>query len=87
MQPASSLMPKSNQTLLVIGAGPKAIALAAKRAVLAKLGLAVPHFVIVDRQGVASHWSRQYGFTDGKQMLGTRPKGYRLSLHHSLLGR
>ncbi len=77
MQPVSSLAIEaatSNQTLLVIGAGPKAIALAAKRAVLARLGLPVPQLVIVDRQGVASHWSGQYGFTDGKQMLGTRPE-------------
>ena len=76
MQPVSSLAtaPTSNQTLLVIGAGPKGIALAAKRAVLAKLGLPVPQLIIVDRQGPASHWSGQYGFTDGKQMLGTRPE-------------
>ena len=75
MQPVSSTTaPTSNQTLLVIGAGPKGIALAAKRTVLAKLGLPVPQLIIVDRQGPASHWSGQYGFTDGKQMLGTRPE-------------
>ena len=43
------------QTLLVLGAGPKAIAIAAKRAMLAKLGYNVPRVVIVDRQGVATH--------------------------------
>ncbi len=78
MQPVSSLATEpsvsSKQTLLVLGAGPKAIALAAKRAVLAKLGLSVPQLIIVDRQGIASHWSGQYGFTDGKQSLGTRPE-------------
>lgn len=62
------------QTLLVLGAGPKAIALAAKRAVLAKLGLSVPKLVIVDYKGVVANWSGQSGFTDGRQMLGTRPQ-------------
>ena len=61
-------------TLLVLGAGPKAVAIAAKRHVLAKLGYPVPHVQIVDRQGVASHWSGKAGFTDGNQLLGTRPE-------------
>ncbi len=60
----------SGQTLLVVGAGPKAIALAAKREVLAKLGLPVPELVIVDFQGVAAHWSGQFGFTDGTIRIG-----------------
>ncbi len=62
------------QTLLVLGAGPKAIALAAKRTMLAKLGYNVPRVVIVDRQGIAAHWSGAFGFTDGRQLLGTRPE-------------
>jgi len=45
------------QTLLVLGSGPKALAIAAKRAVLQRLGYPVPHLVVVDRQGVAAHWS------------------------------
>ena len=64
------------QTLLVLGAGPKAIAIAAKRAMLAKLDYNVPRVVIVDRQGVAAHWSGAFGFTDGRQLLGTRPEKY-----------
>lgn len=62
------------QTLLVLGAGPKAIAIAAKRAMLAKMGYNVPRVVIVDRQGVAAHWTGAFGFTDGRQVLGTRPE-------------
>src|SRR5258708_38487026 len=62
----------SGQTLLVVGAGPKAIAIAAKREVLAKRGLPVPELVIVDFQGVAARWSGQFGFTDGRQLLGAR---------------
>ena len=65
---------KHQQTLLVLGAGPKAIAITTKRALLAKLGYNVPRVVIVDRQGIAAHWSGEFGFTDGRQVLGTRPE-------------
>ncbi len=65
---------KHQQTLLVLGAGPKAIAIAAKRTMLAKMGYNVPRVVIVDRQGIAAHWSGDFGFTDGRQVLGTRPE-------------
>jgi mycobactin lysine-N-oxygenase len=65
---------ESLSTLLVLGAGPKAVAIAAKRHMLAKLGYPVPKVRIVDRQGVASHWSGKAGFTDGNQLLGTRPE-------------
>lgn len=61
-------------TLLILGAGPKAIAIAAKRAVLKKLGYAVPRLVIVDNKGIVSNWSGRAGFTDGRQLLGTRPE-------------
>src|SRR6266516_4058141 len=70
MKPAA----ESTSTLLVLGAGPKAVAIAAKRHMLAKLGYPVPHLHIIDRQGVASYWSGQLGFTDGNQFLGTRPE-------------
>ena len=73
---ASSMKPaaESTSTLLVLGAGPKAVSIAAKRHMLAKLGYPVPRLHIIDRQGVASHWSGQAGFTDGNQLLGTRPE-------------
>ena len=45
------------QCLLVLGAGPKAIAIAAKRHVLAKRGYKVPRLVIVDSKGVVAHCS------------------------------
>jgi mycobactin lysine-N-oxygenase len=64
----------SRPTLLVVGAGPKAVAIAAKRHMLAKLGYSVPHVRIIDRQGVATHWTGKAGFTDGHQFLGTRPE-------------
>jgi hypothetical protein len=65
---------ESTPTLLVLGAGPKGVAIAAKRYMLAKLGYRVPHVRLIDGQGVASHWSGQAGFTDGNQLLGTRPE-------------
>jgi mycobactin lysine-N-oxygenase len=43
------------QTLLVLGAGPKAVAIAAKRAVLAQLDLPVPRVAVIDYQGVAAN--------------------------------
>ena len=67
-------MAESTPTVLVLGAGPKAVAIAAKRHMLAKLGYPVPHVRIIDRQGVATHWSGEAGFTDGDQFLGTRPE-------------
>jgi mycobactin lysine-N-oxygenase len=64
----------SSSTLLVVGAGPKAVAIAAKRYMLAKLGYPMPNLRIIDRQGVATHWTGKAGFTDGKQLLGTSPE-------------
>ncbi len=64
----------SPSTLLVVGAGPKAVAIAAKRYMLAKLGYPMPNLRIIDRQGVATHWTGKAGFTDGKQLLGTGPE-------------
>src|SRR2546425_221766 len=73
----TSFLPKESslvQTLLVLGAGPKAIAIATKRSVLAKSGYPMPQLVIVDNQGIVAHWSGKFGFTDGRQLLGTRPE-------------
>src|SRR6266480_3694382 len=64
----------SAPTLLVVGAGPKAVAIAAKRKMLAKLGYPVPQVRIIDRKGVATHWIGKAGYTDGHQFLGTRPE-------------
>jgi mycobactin lysine-N-oxygenase len=61
-------------TLLVIGAGPKGVALAGKREALHALGWDVPRMVVVDRDGVAADWSGAHGFTDGNRLLGTPPE-------------
>jgi mycobactin lysine-N-oxygenase len=64
----------TDSTVIVIGAGPKALALATKRAVLKKLGCPVPKLVVVDRRGVAAAWSGESGLTDGSPLLGTPPE-------------
>jgi mycobactin lysine-N-oxygenase len=60
--------------LVVIGAGPKAMAIAAKHAVLKSEGFAVPELHVVERRQVGANWSGDFGFTDGKQPLGTSPE-------------
>lgn len=64
----------SPSTLLVLGAGPKALAIAAKHAVLQQLGYPVPELLVVEKQGVAAHWSGTAGYTDGRSLLGTLPE-------------
>jgi mycobactin lysine-N-oxygenase len=61
-------------TLAVLGAGPKGLAIAAKRAALARSGREVPDLVLVDREGVAANWSGAAGYTDGRQRLSTAPE-------------
>ena len=58
----------------MIGAGPKAVALAAKRHVLAANGILVPQFSVFDHKGLAAHWTGEYGYTDGFLPLGTPPE-------------
>lgn len=61
-------------SLLVAGAGPKGIAIAAKAAALTAAGLPAPDVTVVDPLGVAGHWRGQGGYTDGRRQLGTRPE-------------
>lgn len=60
-------------TLAIIGCGPKAVAIAAKAAVLAELGWRVPQIVAIDPRGIAANWDGSNGYTDGKILLGTSP--------------
>jgi mycobactin lysine-N-oxygenase len=61
-------------TLAVLGAGPKGLAIAAKRAALARAGWDVPDLVVVEGTGVAANWSGATGYTDGRQLLSTDPE-------------
>lgn len=64
----------SDRKLLIIGAGPKAMAIAAKATVLAQLGFSVPEVHIVERAAVGAHWTGRSGYTNGRQPLGTSPE-------------
>jgi mycobactin lysine-N-oxygenase len=61
-------------TLAVLGAGAKAVAVAAKASVLQQMGVDAPEVVAVERTGVAANWAASGGWTDGSQRLGTSPE-------------
>lgn len=61
-------------TLAIVGAGAKAVAVAAKAASLREMGAVVPDVVVVERAGVAANWQAGGGWTDGRQRLGTSPE-------------
>lgn len=72
--PSEGLKKLAPTRLLVLGAGPKALALAAKALVLTNCGYEVPEVAVVDRVGTATHWLGSFGYTDGRQVLGTPPE-------------
>ncbi|WP_099023816.1 NADPH-dependent L-lysine N(6)-monooxygenase MbtG [Mycolicibacterium palauense] len=61
-------------TLAIIGAGAKAVAVAAKAAVLREMGVAAPDVIAVERTEVAANWGPTGGWTDGQHRLGTGPE-------------
>lgn len=61
-------------TLAVLGAGAKAVAVAAKASVLRDMGVEAPEVIAVERTGVAANWHAAGGWTDGSQRLGTSPE-------------
>lgn len=61
-------------TLAVVGAGAKAVAVAAKAAVLREMGVEAPDVVAVERTEVAANWRAAGGWTDGAHRLGTGPE-------------
>lgn len=63
----------STKTLGIIGAGPKALAIAAKAKVLSLLGFRVPSIVIFEKHAIAHHWRHGSGYTSGDLLLGTSP--------------
>ncbi|NEW43868.1 SidA/IucD/PvdA family monooxygenase [Nocardia cyriacigeorgica] len=60
--------------LLVVGAGPKAMAVAAKAHVLRSLGLPAPQVTVVEPHAVGGNWLGTGGWTDGRHRLGTSPE-------------
>lgn len=65
---------RTGKRLLIVGAGPKALAIAAKAAALDRSGYSVPDITIIERDRVAAHWSGGFGYTDGRPTLGTAPE-------------
>ncbi|EFV14692.1 SidA/IucD/PvdA family monooxygenase [Segniliparus rugosus] len=61
-------------TLAIVGAGPKAVAVAVKARVMRELGLPAPDVVAVESRSVGAHWTADGGWTDGQQRLGTSPE-------------
>ncbi|HEX7321928.1 MAG TPA: NADPH-dependent L-lysine N(6)-monooxygenase MbtG [Mycobacterium sp.] len=61
-------------TLAVVGAGPKAVAVAAKASVLRDMGVCDLDVIAIERAGVAANWQASGGWTDGAQSLGTSPE-------------
>ncbi|OMC55550.1 lysine 6-monooxygenase [Mycobacterium sp. IS-836] len=61
-------------TLAVLGAGAKAVAVAAKAHVLREMGVDVPDVIAVERTGVGANWQASGGWTDGAHRLGTSPE-------------
>lgn len=64
----------TEKRLLIIGAGPKAMAVAAKAHVLGELGFVVPKIQIIERRRVGAHWTGDSGFTNGLVRLSTSPE-------------
>jgi mycobactin lysine-N-oxygenase len=64
----------NRKTLAVIGAGPKGIAVAVKAKVLQEFGIPVDRVVLIEKNGVAAHWSGDFGYTNGEMKLGTSPE-------------
>lgn len=60
--------------LLVLGAGPKAAAIAAKSFILNELGHEAPEVVVIERYEKCANWTGKHGFTNGDQPLGTPPE-------------
>ncbi|GAA4657271.1 NADPH-dependent L-lysine N(6)-monooxygenase MbtG [Streptomyces chumphonensis] len=66
--------PVTSGLLCVVGAGPKALATAAKSQVLREMGFDAPRVVIVEPYGVGANWTAVGGRTNGKPRLSTSPE-------------
>ena len=69
----TSTIMKKKKKILIVGCGPKALALCTKAHVLAALGWAVPEIIVIEKNEIGAHWSGQHGYTDGKNVLGISP--------------
>lgn len=65
-----------NRTLLIVGAGPKALAIHLKANVLRELRRDAPDVVIIEKEKdqIGANWCGSVGYTDGKRELITPPE-------------
>jgi mycobactin lysine-N-oxygenase len=63
-----------DEILLIYGGGPKAAAVCAKCRILKDLGLRAPYPIVFERNELGAAWTGQYGYTTGRQPLGTTPE-------------
>ncbi len=63
-----------DETLLILGGGPKAAAVTAKCRILRELGLAAPRTIVLEQSALGAAWSGKFGFTTGDLRLGTPPE-------------
>lgn len=73
--------------IAVIGAGPKAIAIAAKAHVLKQQNILDVDITLFDELDVAANWDGANGFTDGNHKLGTAPEKDIGFPYNSIFGR
>ncbi len=62
------------KTLVVIGAGPKGIAVAVKAKVLEEFGVPVDRVILIEKNEVGANWTGSFGYTNGEMKLGTSPE-------------
>jgi mycobactin lysine-N-oxygenase len=63
-----------HEPILIVGAGPKALAIYTKARILRELGFLAPPVVIIERTEIGAHWDGTLGYTDGQRLLCTPPE-------------
>ncbi|WP_445397965.1 SidA/IucD/PvdA family monooxygenase [Streptomyces sp. LE64] len=66
--------PETRGLICVVGAGPKALATAAKSQVLRELGVDAPRVLVVEPYDVGANWTAVGGRTNGRPRLSTSPE-------------
>jgi len=60
--------------IVVVGGGPKALAIYTKAKALSEAGFKVPEIHIIEKAEIGANWCGNHGFTDGSPSLGTPPE-------------
>ncbi|WP_300071789.1 SidA/IucD/PvdA family monooxygenase [uncultured Ruegeria sp.] len=62
------------KSILIVGAGAKAAAIAAKHRALLESEFEVPDITVIEKHEVSANWNGRFGYTDGIHNLGTPPE-------------